>query len=650
MAEPAGAEPPPETVGKGQPDEEAGSDDAKAKIVALGHKAQVGAGELCMKLGNALDTAIDRVDDRLEKVEENLDDKSRCYQCIHAIRTFEDPVQMARCSPARVFFLAVCIAAAVFGVIAISGDEPDAWEFACGIFVALLAGFAGIFLGGDIFMIEAFQKVVHNIQKQINAFKKHNSEMRKQLASLKEVEAGLADVYEKMGNDVDATAALLRDMERYSSLQTVSAVVNQFFAADYDGKGFINGLEATLLTPQLESLWELVPTFDRSRFEEHVKKNGLNLTQLAVLLDTIVAEDRQSCLEELEQLVTGRDDNSARAEEAAAADAEAGAGRARDFVDEPEHEAPPPMCSFLDIEMGAMRPPKRLRPTVSHFADPPEKQPSKREAWSAKSVESLEDGEKKEEKGPLEPLYSVTICTLGPISGGQFSIWGYYHLALLMCIPVAITLFVQVLLDDGFSDVIHFALASVGLSFAFTLAAAGRLLEVLRALRKQIADLKVENSEFESSNKDLEKNITRLASLKRGFDKLQELCKGNVDEAKKLIKKGNTNIKMSAMAAVTSLFKTSDADRDQNLSEAECEHFFESLGLVFRSVKGFDLEEVKRSMNNQMTMLDVKPIVDKITSFNHADPEEAGRADESALRIEADAVEVAEPVGEAPPE
>lgn len=315
---------------------------------------------------------------------------------------------------------------------------------------------------------------------------------------------------------------------------------------------------------------------------------------------------------------------------------EAAAGGEPVFAEDVEHEAMPPEGGWLDIEMGIVaRPPRRLRPCVFHAAGPPER----KEAWADKSASTISragtsksgssDKDEKDKDLGIEPLCSVNICTVGPLSGGEFSIWGYYHLALLLCVPISVALLIQALVDDGMSDIIHFILAASAVGLASVLSAAGGLIEMLRALRRQVKKLKEESDRFEVNQKDLKKKVDKLQFLRIGFEKLQSLCEGNVDKARELIRKSNTKIKAQAMALVTIIFRFADEDKDLNLNEKEMQCFFESLDLVFRSVHGFKIEEVRGEMNNEMTHSDIKTIVDFITAFKDAEGAEKEDAEEA---------------------
>jgi len=144
--------------------------------------------------------------------------------------------------------------------------------------------------------------------KQLRASRTFYEDKLKELAA---VSSGMESVYEQMNGDVTATAKLLTDMERLGKLQTVAAVMNQFFSADYDDSGIISGAEADLLFDQITSLWELVPSFERSKVVEHVRENGLTVAQLSLILDALVVEDQSACTKALQALCEQTGDTAA---------------------------------------------------------------------------------------------------------------------------------------------------------------------------------------------------------------------------------------------------------------------------------------------------------------------------------------------------
>jgi len=83
-------------------------------------------------------------------------------------------------------------------------------------------------------MFEAFKAVVNAMEQQVKRLRSSRIFYEDKLTELGGVSDGLESVYQQMRGDVTATTNLLIDMERFGKLQTVAAVMNQFFSADYD--------------------------------------------------------------------------------------------------------------------------------------------------------------------------------------------------------------------------------------------------------------------------------------------------------------------------------------------------------------------------------------------------------------------------------
>jgi len=47
-------------------------------------------------------------------------------------------------------------------------------------------------------------------------------------------------------------------------------------------------------------------------------------------------------------------------------------------------------------------------------------------------------------------------------------------------------------------------------------------------------------------NEELKDKVAKLQKLKLGYEKLQQLCTGNVDKARELLRKSDTKVKMEA--------------------------------------------------------------------------------------------------------
>lgn len=533
--------------------------------------------------------AVESEDEK--KAKEDTDTKeSCCSEWCKKIRNMQDPVQGSHCSVGRLGFFLLFVCGVVFVVLELLSnddwtDYSDWVELIAAAFVGLMALFVSIFIGGDLFMFEAFKKVVNTLGQQVAELKAHRIFLQNKLTELGAVSNGMESVYKQMNGDVTATANLLTDMERFGKLQTVAAVMNNFFAADYNGSGDIRGEEADLLFDQIIFLWELVPGFDRSKVVEHVRTNGLTIAQLSLILDALVVEDQSACTKALEALC------------AQTADTDAAIKPAPVLSETAAHSSAP--CESLeDLEAQKFAP--CMQQDVWHGAAPPDDT----------------DDE------AMKPLFTVPTplptMNLGPVTmGGRVSVWGTWHLLALICVPINTTFLVLVILA---LSIHHIILQTVGVCLALGLTGAGKLIEVLRQLRREAKEFRVENDSLEIDNKELASTVSKLQKLKLGFDHLQQKCGGNVEKAKELLHKSETKIKMEAMAFVTRLFRSADANRDMKLEGEEKEKFFASLEQVLHKLPGFDISVIKKfGAEGEVTQKQIKEIIDAVASIDHSE-------------------------------
>jgi len=491
----------------------------------------------------------------------------------------KDPVKMGRCSLGTASFTLVGVLGLfLFGY---GCAEEDVWEILSSIFLVSLSSYAVIFLGGDPCMLAAFREQVNLLAGENSRFKKSNDGLEEKLETLGGVNGDLEKVQKKLGSNIEAATALLNNMERFSALQTVSAAVNQFFAADWDGSGHINADEAQIFIPQLSSLWTLVPNFDQERLIQHVQTRGLTLQQFSVLLDCIVADDRGRCAEELEKIIAeGQSKKSLKAD-----------GReVRAAADEPAH----------------------LEEVYEEAALPNVQMPQMPGWLTGKAADD------KTGSGSTQAL--KPWIELGPLQ-----IWSMLHLVLMLCTVLGLTFGVASLVVMEFTNILG---ALLGVCLSGGLMAASRLIEVLRALRKQVGILRGENDRLESSHAKLSEECTKLSKLKKGLEVLQAECGGNVQMAQQLIHKSNTNTKMSAMAVVTRVFREADVDGNQRIDGPEVDIFVERLTSAFGAVPGFDAEKA-RVVANGLTVKELKTLVDSITTIEAA-PETTKEGDQAA--------------------
>lgn len=606
---------------------------ASEKKEGEGKVGAASGGVVVDKATDITEKAIKAMHGGVKKIDDKVDEKSSMKKCTRACVEFQDPVQTARCSTGRLLFF--CLFAWGVSFVVLECIFYDSWaEMASAAFFAALALFVTIFLGGDIFMFEAFKAVVNAMEKQLEHLRESLNFLEGKRAELGVVADGLEEVHEQMGGDINATTNLLCDMEKLGKLQTVAAVVNQFYAADYDGSGHINGEEAELLLPQITLLWNLVPGFDQSKLERHIKANGMTLDQLSSVLDALVEEDQAKCTNALEVLCSG------------AIDTEAGKPTEAKVSDAPAHSAAPPAVFGSPAWDTDLEAPPHKEASPWFLQDSRHRMPPPETVASSTSADG--SGKEEKEEDVVKPLFTIPTPLptkqLGPISvGGKCSVWGCWHLVFLICSFVGITFFVLVLIEG---EIHHIILATVSMCLAMGLTGTGKLVEILRHLRRQAKEFKAENVRLEDLNQGIEEEVAKLQKLKFGFDKLQQLCAGNVEKAKELLKKSDTKIRMEAMAVVTHLFKHADADRNMKLSAEEKQVFLVQLTNVFRQLPGFDLtiNSVKAIVESDgMGHKNIKDIVDIVASMSApAGDSSAGSPPQPAVASEVSSDAVAE--------
>lgn len=474
----------------------------------------------------------------------------------------KDPVQQGRCSVGTLVWVLIGIAGCV--LLGVGIETLDVWEIISSSFLILLSGYTVIFLGGDPCLMDAFRDQLNFFHGQNVIFKDNNKKLEVKIQSLSGVTVQLEEVSKKMGADVEAATKLLHDMERFSALQSVSAVVNQFFAADFDGSGHINGDEAHIFVPQLSSLWALVPNFDPERLVAHVREHGLTLQQLSVLLNHLVADDGAGCTEELERIIA---------------------------------EGAPKSKRALDAQVRSADGPAHLEELYEAASMMNEKVPK----WVSTAIE---EDKKAKNSDVLKPLCKCGSCT----------VWSILHLVLIIATLGGLTLTVA---SFVVLEITNIAGAILGFFLSAALMAASRLIEVLRALRREVKMMRVENRRLEANHKGLSAEVVRLSKLQKGLQVLQAECGGNVELAKELITKSNLNTKCSAMAVITRFFREADVNRNQTIDENEVDAFVERLQLAFGSVATFDVRRV-RALAKGMGVRELKSLVDVITTVQAA--------------------------------
>jgi len=197
--------------------------------------------------------------------------------------------------------------------------------------------------------------------------------------------------------------------------------------------------------------------------------------------------------------------------------------------------------------------------------------------------------------------------------GGRISIWGPWHLAALICLPFSIVIFVLCVVEGD----LLYILTSFGIvSLSLALTGTGKLIEVVRILRKQLEEFTRENEMLRDLNDGLAIQVAKLQKLKDGWMQLQSLCEGNVEKAKELLRKANMKSKMEAVGLVNRLFRMYDAGRNFTLTQVLKDEFFADLEQLFRHLPGFDIEKIKEIVGpGEMGHKKIRDIVDVIVTF-----------------------------------
>jgi len=197
------------------------------------------------------------------------------------------------------------------------------------------------------------------------------------------------------------------------------------------------------------------------------------------------------------------------------------------------------------------------------------------------------------------------------------SIWSVLHVIFIIASAGSVFLMVMAWIALEMTNVV---VATMACCLATGLMGAIRLLEVLKALRREVTKLRHENSRLESSNTKLSQQVTQLVVIQRGFEKLQSDCGGSVKKAQDLIRKSNMSVKMNAMAVVTRLFKEADKNHNFKLDRDEVDSFVGSLAMVFRSVAGFNADVVRQNITKEgLTARELKRIVDLVVASGEDD-------------------------------
>lgn len=449
-----------------------------------------------------------------------------------------DPVRKGRCSLGSLGFCTTGLLGLVF--LGVGLRQLDVWEILACLLIMGLSGYGAVFLGGDLCLQGEYLQEVNSCRKENSRFKESNARLEGALRSMEGIRDGLEEVQAKMEGDEEAATWLLKSLERYSVLQTISVVVNQFFSADWDGSGHVCGDEAMILVPQLSSLWALIPAFDSERLLLHVKLFGITLGQLVRLLDRLVAGDAVGCERELEKIIAS-------------------------FRLKPvSSEMPPHEDLYEDAQLEELYEETQL--AASSVKD-----------WLEKNLQLPEADE------DIKVLQPWLKCR-------SWNVWSPLHLGLTVSTVAGAVFVVASLVMLEFTNIVG---GLICLALATGLMVESRLIEVLKALRAEAVSLSCQNDRLQVVHDELHKQVSHMAKLKKGYQTLGLECGGNVNKARELVRRSHTDSTMSAMTVITQLFR--EADRKRTITEEERDEFVKRLQVALHCVEGFDVDGARRA-------------------------------------------------------
>jgi hypothetical protein len=337
----------------------------------------------------------------------------------------------------------------------------------------------------------------------------------------------------------------------------------------------------------------------------------MTIKQFYPIVDALVQENEELAFMALENLMNQTADEIAGnlvRDEYPALDSETQGSQPVQLAPEAEH-----MVDGLDVEAGAPPVPTRMPETLHSMAPP---------ALDSGASGSVGKQRSFTENAPeaLKPLCTIPtgvptfkLCNYVEV-GGKISIWGPWHLAALICLPFSIIIF-GFCADEG--EVLYI-LTSAGLvCLSLALTGTGKLIEVVRILRKQLDDFTTENEKLRDLNDGLAIQVAKLQKLKDGWVQLQSLCEGNVEKARELLRKSHMKSKMEAVGLVNRLFRQYDAGKNFKLTQVLKDEFFADLEQLFRHLPGFDIEKIKDIVGpGEMGHKKIREIVDVIVTFD----------------------------------
>lgn len=174
---------------------------------------------------------------------------------------------------------------------------------------------------------------------------------------------------------------------------------------------------------------------------------------------------------------------------------------------------------------------------------------------------------------------------LGPlrIYGVEHAIFvAAFTAALLLCIP------------NGMEGGPGIGCALLACALTGYLTFYGKLVVIVRALKTEHTEYRMENDRLQASNDQLGSDTARLVRLQHGLEVLQNEHQGNVGNAQKLLTGYRSHTVQMTVDALAELFDTADANNDNSIDEKEAKRFYDMIEEAFTGVPTFDANNMRK--------------------------------------------------------
>eukprot|EP00928_Gymnodinium_smaydae_P087896 TRINITY_DN72082_c0_g1_i1.p1 TRINITY_DN72082_c0_g1~~TRINITY_DN72082_c0_g1_i1.p1 ORF type:complete len:510 (-),score=77.49 TRINITY_DN72082_c0_g1_i1:95-1624(-) len=436
-----------------------------------------------------------------------------------------------------------------------------------------LAAFSLFNLHKGCFAYEGRRAQVKSLREENLRLKGATEALERQQVELEAAAAEFKEAGSQLCENLADIQSTLDDLQRVSALHEVTAMVNLFFASDLDHSGRLTGDEAPVFVAGLASLWELLPEFESDRLTKAIRTRGLGIHELAALLDGLTVGDADKCRKELESICPPAPKIHCQP-------------RGLYFPTLLCQQQVRTASSSADIECGMM--PEQVIPEIKEEC----------QLYSEEENDDVTD----------QRIRLSTFCAFGPLyCRSIFHVISYtFMLATCTVLVLALstweTLDIVLLIDVAFSGVL--------LLFANTLHKSS-------AFKKEIESLNDQNIGLEHIRDGLAASIAELERLVKSISFLQRKFQGSVTKAKQAVSGLGKRVEVATYESLIHLFTSVDADKDAELSAEEAERFLQQVELVFRSVPGFNVVEMRDALPGQRLHIgQLRTLLDNIQSLH----------------------------------